>query len=54
MNLYPTRELPISDAVESVITGQPAEGYVVESVSIKPETISVAADGEDFKLTLKK
>ncbi|MBE5773720.1 MAG: hypothetical protein E7337_07275 [Clostridiales bacterium] len=43
---YPLKEFTLSTDIANVVSGQPAEGYVVESVSIKPETISVAADGE--------
>ena len=46
MNLYPAKEIPVSDAIDNVITGQPAEGYVVADVSIQPETITVAAEEE--------
>ena len=46
MNLYPTKELPVSDAIEKVITGQPAEGYVVSDVSIQPESVSIAAEAD--------
>jgi len=46
MSIYPTRELPISAAIESVITGQPAEGYVVSDVSIQPGTVTLAAEAE--------
>ena len=44
LEIYPTRELPVSNSVEDVLTGQPAEGYVVESISIQPETVTVAAE----------
>lgn len=46
LDVYPTKEIPISEELENVITGQPAEGYVVESVSIQPDTLSVAAEKE--------
>lgn len=44
LSTYPVKELKIADDITNVVTGQPAEGYVVESVSIQPETIRVAAE----------
>ena len=44
VDIYPTKELPVSTDLANVVTGQPAEGYVVQSVTIQPETITVAAD----------
>lgn len=49
MDVWPTREIPISTELANVITGQPAEGYVVESVSIQPETVVVAAEEDLLK-----
>ncbi len=46
MDIYPTKEIPISTQIENVVSGEPAEGYVVESVSIQPESLVVAADQE--------
>ena len=46
VDVYPTKELSVSSDPANVITGQPAEGYVVQSVTIQPETVTVAADGE--------
>lgn len=46
VGVYPTKEIPISTEISNVVAGQPAEGYVVESVSIQPLTISVAAEEE--------
>ena len=46
VDVYPTKELPVSTDLANVITGQPAEGYVVQSVSMQPETVTVAADQE--------
>lgn len=46
VDVYPTKEIPISSEVEEILSGQPAEGYVVESVSIQPETVTVAAEKE--------
>lgn len=44
IDVYPTRELAISTNVEDVIDGQVSEGYVIESISIQPETVTIAAD----------
>ena len=46
VDVYPTKELPVSTELANVVTGQVADGYVISSVSIQPETITVAADGE--------
>ena len=46
MDVYPTKELPISTEIGDVVTGEPAEGYVVESVSVQPESLVVAAEQE--------
>ncbi len=46
VDVYPTREIPIATDAAKVLTGQLAEGYVVESVTIQPESITVAADEE--------
>ena len=46
VDIYPTKDLPVSTDLANVVTGQPAEGYVVQSVSVHPETITVAADEE--------
>lgn len=46
VDVTPARSLPISTDLASVVTGQPAPGYVVESVTIQPESVTVAADGE--------
>ena len=46
VDIYPCKELPISTDQANVITGQPAEGYVVQSVSMQPESVTVAADAE--------
>ncbi len=44
VDVYPTRELPISTAIEDVVQGTPAEGYEVTNVSIQPQSVTVAAD----------
>ena len=46
VDVYPTRELPISTAVETVVHGTPAEGYEVTSISVQPESVTVAADAQ--------
>lgn len=46
VDIFPCKELPISTDLANVITGQPAEGYVVQSVTMQPDTITVAADRE--------
>lgn len=46
VDVYPTKEIPIDDALDSVIAGQPAEGYEVQSVTIQPDTLTVAAEQE--------
>jgi len=45
-SIYPSRELPVSTDIAEVVSGHPAEGYVVTGVTVQPETITVAADGE--------
>lgn len=44
MDVYPTREIPISKAIENVVTGRVADGYTITDISIQPESITVAAD----------
>lgn len=46
VDVYPMREIPISPEISSVVTGQPAEGYVVDSVTVQPGMITVAAENE--------
>ena len=46
VDVYPMREIPIATDPAKVLTGQPAQGYVVESVTVQPQTIAVAADAE--------
>ena len=46
MDVYPVREIPISDDLDEVISGVPADGYVVESITIQPDVLSVAAEQE--------
>ena len=46
VDVYPTKELRVSTDLSNVVTGQPASGYVVQSVSMQPDTVTVAADEE--------
>ena len=46
VDIYPCRDIPVSTDYESVVTGEPAEGFELASVSIQPETIQVAAEPE--------
>ena len=46
IDVYPCRELPIASDIDSLVTGQPELGYVVDSVTVQPESITVAADQE--------
>lgn len=46
VDVYPTKEIPISSTIDEVISGQPSPGYVVESVTIQPQTVTVAAEQE--------
>ena len=44
VDIYPTKELSISTAVEDVLDGQVAPGYEIASITVQPETVTVAAD----------
>ena len=46
VDVYPTRELTVSNEIADVVQGEPAEGYEVTDVIIQPETVTVAADAE--------
>lgn len=46
ISAYPMKELAVSNNPASVLSGQPAPGYLVESVTIQPETLRVAGDGD--------
>lgn len=46
MDVYPTKEIAIDANLDSIISGEPAEGYVVESVTIQPDALTVAAEQE--------
>ena len=44
LDIYPSREIPVTADYASVVTGVPAEGYVLQGVTIQPESIQVAAE----------
>ena len=44
LDVYPKKEIPISERIEDVVTGRVADGYVITDISIQPESITVAAD----------
>lgn len=46
IEVYPTKELAIYSNVDDVLDGTIAEGYEVESVTLMPSTVTVAADQE--------
>lgn len=46
VDIYPCRDIPVSTDQQSIITGTPAEGFEVHSVTIQPQSIQVAADQE--------
>lgn len=46
VDVYPIKQLPVSTEIANVVTGQVAEGYEVQNVTIQPESITVAADEE--------
>ncbi|MBR1561086.1 MAG: hypothetical protein IJ646_12665 [Clostridia bacterium] len=46
VDVYPTKDLPVSTDLANVVTGQPADGYVVQSVTMQPDMVTVAADAE--------
>jgi len=46
VDIYPCRDIPVSTDRQSIITGAPAQGYEVQSVTVQPQTIQVAADRE--------
>lgn len=43
-DVYPTRNIPISTAIEDVVSGRVAEGYAISEITVQPEYITVAAD----------
>lgn len=46
VDIYPTKELEVSTAIDDVLDGQVAPGYQIESIAIQPETVTVAAEQE--------
>lgn len=46
VDIYPCRDIPVSTDRQSIITGVPAEGFEVQSVTVQPQSIQVAADRE--------
>ena len=46
LDAWPCRDIPLAAAPESVLTGKPAEGYEVRSLSIQPESVLVAGEQE--------
>ncbi|MDO4866915.1 MAG: CdaR family protein [Clostridia bacterium] len=46
VDVYPCRDIPVSTDPGNLVTGQPAPGYVLKSVTVQPETIQVAAEVE--------
>ena len=46
VDVYPTKEIPLDTAVDSVITGQPKEGYEVVGIAMQPAALTVAAEQE--------
>ena len=44
IDIYPCREIPFATDPASLVTGTPARGYVVDSVTVQPESAIVAAD----------
>ncbi len=44
MEVYPTKEIEVSADPADVLVGEVAEGYVVESITIQPGALTVAAD----------
>lgn len=46
MEIYPTKELEVSTATDDILLGQVADGYIIESITVQPRTVTVAADEE--------
>lgn len=44
VEVYPMKKVPIQADLSEVLTGEPADGYEVESVTVQPETISIAGE----------
>lgn len=43
-DVYHTKELPVSNDIEDVVTGRVADGYIISEITIQPESITVAAE----------
>lgn len=43
-DVYHTKELPVSNDIEDVVTGRVADGYTISEITIQPESITVAAE----------
>ena len=46
VDVYPKKDIPVSDDVTVAVAGEPAEGYCVESVSIQPQSVKAAGEAE--------
>jgi len=46
MDVYPCRDIPITSEAANLVTGVPAQGYVLQSVTVQPESVQVAAEQE--------
>lgn len=46
LDVYPCRDIPISTDMANLVSGTPAEGYVLQSVTVQPESVQVAAEKE--------
>lgn len=46
LDIYPSKELPFASDIATLVTGQPAQGYLIDSVTVTPESATVAADQE--------
>lgn len=44
VEVYPSREIPITADSGNLVTGAPAEGYVLQSVTVQPDKVQVAAE----------
>lgn len=45
-DVYPTKDIPVSMEHADLVTGRPAEGYVISEITLQPESITVAANQE--------
>ncbi|MDO4357639.1 MAG: CdaR family protein [Clostridia bacterium] len=44
IEVFPTKELPVSNDIEDILQGRVADGYTVKSITITPSTVTVAAE----------